>query len=297
MRLVLIALVCLPVLASAQERSPLFPRLHARRHPQPCPCVQICPVVVPEPAPLPKAEATKVLESVTLRGRVQWPEGLPNSVPIRIPVGADRAFFGPWVQPTNLLVDPTTGGVRNVVVWLRPDSIDRTKTFPRDKIAPGVRKPIPTTHLIGVKDGHFEPRILAALAGDRLHFSNNTPIAMNFNYSSDVESANMLVPPMTGHSLKLPFEVQRIPISFVCNIHPWMSGRVRVFDHPYFATTDKDGKFEIKDAPVGKWRIVYWHEDGFHKGKDGILGFPIEITGGKATLELDPIELELAGLK
>jgi hypothetical protein len=67
---------------------------------------------------------------------------------------------------------------------------------------------------------------------------------------------------------------------------------MRVFDHPYFAITDQDGKFEIKDAPVGKWRIVYWHELGFHKGREGILGFPIEVKADKpggTTMEPKPV--------
>ena len=63
-----------------------------------------------------------------------------------------------------------------------------------------------------------------------------------------------------------------------------------MFDHPYFAITDADGKFEIKDAPAGKWRVVYWHEDGFHKGREGVIGETIEVKG--PTLELKPLDFE-----
>jgi len=59
------------------------------------------------------------------------------------------------------------------------------------------------------------------------------------------------------------------PISYKCSIHPWMSGYVRVFEHPYYAVTDDDGKFEIKNAPVGKFRIVFWHESGLRGGRTG----------------------------
>ena len=72
-----------------------------------------------------------------------------------------------------------------------------------------------------------------------------------------------------------PLKAETPPIPFKCDIHPWMKGYVRVFDHPYFAVTDEDGKFEIKNAPAGKWRIVYWHENGFHKGREGAVGFPV----------------------
>ena len=74
------------------------------------------------------------------------------------------------------------------------------------------------------------------------------------------------------------------PTTFECNIHPWMKGLVFVYSHPYFAVTDTDGKFTIEDAPVGKFRIAYRHEGGFHKGRDGRLGEVIEIKPEGATL-------------
>jgi hypothetical protein len=50
------------------------------------------------------------------------------------------------------------------------------------------------------------------------------------------------------------------PYSISCSIHPWMSGSLLVFDHPYFAVTDENGKFKIEGAPVGhKVRLIAWH--------------------------------------
>ena len=83
------------------------------------------------------------------------------------------------------------------------------------------------------------------------------------------------------------------PYSFKCDLHGWMTGRVRVFDHPYFTTTDADGKFEFKDAPVGTWRISYWHEVGFHKGKEGAFGIPIEVKADKKIMELAALKFVL----
>jgi hypothetical protein len=38
-----------------------------------------------------------------------------------------------------------------------------------------------------------------------------------------------------------------------------MFAYVSVFDHPYFAVTDKDGKFTIKNVPDGKYTIQAFH--------------------------------------
>jgi hypothetical protein len=41
-----------------------------------------------------------------------------------------------------------------------------------------------------------------------------------------------------------------------------MSGYVVVVPTPYFAVTDKDGNFEIKNVPAGKYTLKTWSEDG-----------------------------------
>jgi len=48
-------------------------------------------------------------------------------------------------------------------------------------------------------------------------------------------------------------------IELKCGIHPWMHAYVVVNDSPYAAVTDADGKFEIKDLPVGTYTLEAWH--------------------------------------
>jgi hypothetical protein len=38
-----------------------------------------------------------------------------------------------------------------------------------------------------------------------------------------------------------------------------MSAHITVFDHPYFATSDKAGRFEIKDVPAGAHTVKVRH--------------------------------------
>ena len=66
-------------------------------------------------------------------------------------------------------------------------------------------------------------------------------------------------------------------------IHPWMKGWIRVFDHPYFAVTDENGAFEIKDAPAGNLRLMVWHGSaGWKDGAKGRNGDPVQIQAGSA---------------
>ena len=57
---------------------------------------------------------------------------------------------------------------------------------------------------------------------------------------------------------------------------------------PYYAVTDDDGNFEIKMAPVGKARLVAWHEGAGWVGGDK-TGKAIELKAGQA-LDLGTIK-------
>lgn len=227
----------------------------------------------------------------SIKGQVILPNP-PQKTAINVTVDKEHCLSKGEQFPTDIVVDPKSKGVLNVVVWLRPDDNNRRAVFPQDKIKPELVKVAAKTHVIDQPCCQFEPRVIAARSGDKLLIKNSAPVAHNINYSSDIESFNVTLPPGKSHEAQQTLQAQSSPIPFKCDIHPWMAGRVRVFDHPYFAITDKDGKFEIKDAPAGKWRIVYWHENGYHKGRNGLLGFPVEVKAD-ATTTLEPVSLEL----
>ena len=45
-----------------------------------------------------------------------------------------------------------------------------------------------------------------------------------------------------------------------CDVHPWMTAYVGVFDHPFFAVTGDGGRFEIQSVPPGTYTLVAWHD-------------------------------------
>jgi hypothetical protein len=49
-------------------------------------------------------------------------------------------------------------------------------------------------------------------------------------------------------------------VPFKCDVHGWMNAYAGVLDHPFFATTDASGKFELKGLPPGDYTIEAWHE-------------------------------------
>jgi hypothetical protein len=106
---------------------------------------------------------------------------------------------------------------------------------------------------------------------------------------------NVLLGAKMAHTSK-PLAANTSPDSFGSTIHDWMRGYVRVFDHPYFAVTDANGRFEIKDAPAGNWRLVVWQESvGFRGAAPGRLGTKLAIPETReGKLELKPMTFESA---
>jgi hypothetical protein len=69
-----------------------------------------------------------------------------------------------------------------------------------------------------------------------------------------------------------------LPISFKCDIHPWMNAKCWAMDHPYIARTDEDGKFTIANVPTGvELQVVGWHEGaGYFNGGPGGKAMKLE---------------------
>jgi hypothetical protein len=66
-----------------------------------------------------------------------------------------------------------------------------------------------------------------------------------------------------------------------------MNGWIYVFDHPYFAVTDADGSFTIKDVPPGDHVLELWHEPADGNGAGVRTTATVKVTdGGTARAEL-----------
>ena len=222
------------------------------------------------------ADARPPAAWVTVTGQVVLPVGPPIPPPKFI-----QGF--PGVPDEQVLVDPKTRGVRNVVVWLRPDDEDKQSKFAAAEVHPGDGKRPVRTHVIAFTAKQvWAPRVVTASVGDQLIVQNAAGVATNFLWQSQNNGAvNALVAPGQVFPFQAPLVAEAYPIQFRSNLVP-TEGTVRIFEHPYHAVTGADGRFELKNAPAGKYRLVYWHEKvGFKGGKAGRFGERVEIVAGK----------------
>jgi hypothetical protein len=231
----------------------------------------------------------------TIKGQVVFPadKAIPKRAALNVTQDKDHCLSKGDLLDESVIVNPKNRGIRNVVVFLRPDDKDTKSEFPKAKIFPDDAKRKPADVVIDQPCCLFVARVTTARVGDTIVVKNSAPVAHNFFWdSTNNGSYNVTVPKMESWKMPAPLVKENPPIQYKCTIHGWMTGYVRVFDHPYYAVTDEDGKFEIRNAPVGKFRIVFWHENGVKGGAAGRFGEPIEIKG--PTMELKPTEFDVS---
>jgi len=195
----------------------------------------------------------------TIKGRVVWDGAeVPKREELKAAEKEKECLKrGPLLSETYV-VNPKNKGVRWVMVWL-VDSSNPKKKLP---IAPSQKsaslKPIEFDQPCCM----FEPHVFGVREGQKVVAKNSAKIPHNVNVQAITPnpSLNQLMPPGTDLTLP-PLKASPTPIQVSCNIHPWMKAYVRVFNHPYFAVTDEDGNFEIKDAPAGDFNLVVWQEN------------------------------------
>ncbi len=216
----------------------------------------------------------------TIKGQVVWaPAKLPESDKLAAPPGTPACVN---VKAGNIVlepyvVDPKTKGVRWVIVWLLHASGDRTKPIP---IHPSLQAVPKAKLVLDQPCCTFEPRVIGMREGQTLIARNSAAFAHNTNIAA--ANFNVLLAP-GGEKAVPPLNATAVPTPVACNIHPWMTGWIGVFKHPYFAVTDKDGNFEIKDAPAGAYHIVAWQEKVGYVTTGGKKGQPIDVKPSDTT--------------
>jgi hypothetical protein len=216
----------------------------------------------------------------TIKGKVVYGGGqVPPPAVINVTgnVNAAQCLANGPVLSDELVVNPKNKGFRWAFVWLQAGPGQQLP------INPQLQKPKNQQVEIDQPCCMFVPHALGMREGQVLVVKNSAPFAHNTNYASfNNPGGNQLIPP--GGNIQINnLKADRYPIKVACNIHGWMGAYVRVFDHPYFAVTDEDGNFEIKDAPAGNFRIVVWQESVGYVTKNRKDGEPIAIQARGTT--------------
>jgi hypothetical protein len=154
----------------------------------------------------------------------------------------------------SLMVDGSTKGLANVVIFLRKSSRVKNEVS-QEKL------------LFDQKNCEFLTPVFAARVGQPIDVKNSDPIGHNTNISGT--SFNQLIP--SGDSTVFtPGRETGLPVSVTCNIHPWMKAYAVFREDGYVAVTAANGSFSIADLPAGEpLEFQVWHERS--TGRSGAL--------------------------
>ena len=110
------------------------------------------------------------------------------------------------------------------------------------------------------KNMTFIPHVLPILAGTTVDFLNSDDVLHNvFSPDKCAESFNLGTWPK-GQKRSFTFKNPGCRAVLLCKVHPEMEGYVVVLENPYFAVSNKDGSYSIKNVPPGTYTISIWHE-------------------------------------
>lgn len=220
----------------------------------------------------------------SIKGQITF-DGEPKAVaPLNITVDQAHCLDKGKLSDETWIVNKTNKGVKNVFIWLASDAASASgKDLP---VHPSLREVKSIRVEIDQPNCAFHPHAVGIREGQTLVVKNSSPITHNVRWepANSIRNKGDNRTIAGGGSVEVAnLKQDRLPIAISCSIHPWMRGVIRVFDTPYFALSDESGAFEIKLAPVGKYRIFAWHEGcGWKGGAAGKSGDEIDIRAGSA---------------
>lgn len=213
------------------------------------------PTAEEKPAAEAPAAATAAEGWGTLKGRVVFSGDAP-APKVLVAKGdtgvKDGAFCSKnEIDSQRLVVNSGNKGVRYAIVYLpKPTAVN--------KDAEAAAK---TAQVIfDQKNCTFDPHVLATMKGTTVDIKSSDAVGHNANAVGLLYNKFNL-PTQPNSSTPWPTKnAEPRPGKIGCDIHPWMEAYWFVLGNPYFAVTDADGNFEIKNVPAGEQKVVVWAE-------------------------------------
>jgi hypothetical protein len=174
------------------------------------------------------------------------------------------------VQEQSVVVDDK-GDLANVVVSIKKEDSPDLAGEPSKEPA-----------VLDQKGCMYEPHVLAMAIGQEWKVKNSDPFMHNIHTLPEKNTSFNFGQPTKDDGKSVPEQPKVAEIFHVkCDVHPWMSAYIAVFDHPFFAVTGADGTYTIKNVPDGDYTLQFWQE----KYATTPIEMKVSVKNGKATAD------------
>jgi len=145
-----------------------------------------------------------------------------------------------------------------VLVFLEPTGATSSRAWQRGAVR------------LSQKSRQFRPRVLPVVVGTTVEFPNDDTIFHNVFSLSKTKPFD-LGTYEPGHTASVSMDRTGL-VKVYCNIHPDMNASIVVLANPWFALTDRDGRFVICNAPSGEYSLRAWNDLGAEASRSLSLG-------------------------
>lgn len=198
-------------------------------------------------APAAGAAAPAAAGGATVTGKVAFTGAAPAKEQIKM--DADAYCKGAHAEPvyTQEVVTNPNGTLQWVLVYVKEGV---TGSYP----------PPTTPVTLDQRGCEYHPHTFGIQAGQPLKIVNSDGTLHNIHALPKVNAEFNIGQPFQKMETIKKFDKAEMPVRFKCDVHKWMGAYCGVFSHPFFATTNDQGTFEIKNLPPGNYVIEAWQE-------------------------------------
>jgi hypothetical protein len=187
---------------------------------------------------------TKAGNEGTLTGTIKFEGAAPTPAKIQMEGDDFCAKANPNAASESVVVNGDK--FQNVIVYVK-EGLKNSFDSPTDPV------------VLDQKNCQYTPHVVTLQAKQPLKVTTSDETTHNIHpQPKNNKEWNKSQPPKGEPIVETFARAEVIPVK--CNQHPWMKAFIGVFNSPFYAVTDKEGKYEIKGLPPGEYTIEAWHE-------------------------------------
>jgi len=205
-----------------------------------------------------------------LTGSVKYVGKAPKAKRLRMDADPVCASSHQEAAKSESFIVDAEGNLANVLVYLK--NVDYKGAVPTEEKTLDQAGCIYTPHVMGVQVGQTVKILNSDATMHNIHGLPKVNREYNFGMPKTLKEKSMV------------FNKAEDVFVVKCDVHPWMKSYTQVFDHPYFAVTDKTGKFSIANVPDGTYEIVAWQEKF---GSKRTLSQSVTVKSGEAVVNFE----------